>query len=332
VTVHPPTTLTPLVDQTLCFGTTATFSTTPSGTGPFTFTWKKNGLVLAGQTTNTLTLPRVQASDAGTYSVEASGLCNSASSSATLAIESQGLVSPATFANPAPITINDFSAGSPYPSTIDISCVSGPLSQLSVTLTNVSHTYASDIDILLVGPSGQAIMLMSDTGGANGLTNATLTFSDSSLNFLPQNGPITSGVYKPTDYPPEDNMPVPAPLPPYATNLAAFSGTDANGTWSLYVVDDALMDTGMIAGGWSLTLSWTSALAVQPVAPVLVSQAPAGMTLQGQAGQCYVIEASTDLVTWTPILTNTLITTSCYLVDVNRTNFTHRFYRAVTRP
>ena len=57
LTVHPPTTATPLADQTLCFGRTATFSTTPAGTGPFSFLWRKNGLVLAGQTNNSLTYP-----------------------------------------------------------------------------------------------------------------------------------------------------------------------------------------------------------------------------------------------------------------------------------
>ncbi|MGI8966557.1 MAG: hypothetical protein ACR2H1_10785, partial [Limisphaerales bacterium] len=43
-----------------------------------------------------------------------------------------------------------------------------------------------------------------------------------------------------------------------ATNLSIFKGTNPNGVWSLYVVDDANMDTGSIAGGWSMTIRTTA--------------------------------------------------------------------------
>jgi len=56
------------------------------------------------------------------------------------------------------------------------------------------------------------------------------------------------------------------------------------------------------------------------------------LTLQAQQGKTYTIEASTDLLSWTPIATNTLSTSIWNFVDVNSTNFTHRFYRAVCSP
>jgi subtilisin-like proprotein convertase family protein len=333
VTVHPPTTTTPLADQTLCFGRTATFTTTPAGTGPFGFVWKKNGVVLSGQTNNSLSISHLKAVDAGTYSVEVSGLCDSVTNSATLAVVSDGLVSPAVFANPAPITLADFSAATPYPSSIEVSCVPSPITQLTVTLTNLSHTYDSDIDILLVGPAGQTVMLMSDVGDGNPINNATLQFSDAAPNFLADGGPITTGVYKPVDYSPDDILPVPAPLGPYTPSLAAFSGSDPNGIWSLYVVDDALVDTGMIAGGWSLTIAWESfTLPIQLSLPTLTGDGSAQVTLQAQSGKTYVIEASADLRTWTPILTNTLSIPIWNFVDPAPANAASRYYRAVYRP
>jgi uncharacterized repeat protein (TIGR01451 family) len=333
LTVHPPTTITPLVSQTLCYGQTATFSTTPSGTGPFSFTWKKNGVVLPGETKDFLTVSQLKAAAAGTYSVEVSGLCSSASSTATLSIESDGLVSPAAFANSAPIAISDFSPASPYPSTIDVSCVSGPLTDVAVTLNNFTHTYAADMDILLVSPSGQAVMLMSDAGGANRLDHASIGFSDAGPKFLPEGSAMSSGVYRPTDYSPDDNMPVPAPLGPYGTSLAALNGTDPNGTWSLYVVDDALADIGSISGGWSLMLTWgPSALLLQISPPTAESKGSWQLTLRGQSGQTCTIEASTDLTAWTPIATNTLSGPTWVFEDLNSTNLTRRFYRAVSRP
>jgi len=335
VVIHAPTTATALINQTNCFGRTTTFSTTPSGSGPFSYVWRKDGSLLSGQTSSSLTAANLKAVDAGLYTVEVSGLCNSVTNSAWLAVTSDGLVSPATFANPAPITINDFSPATPYPSTLEVSCVPSPLTQLSVTVSNLSHTYSSDVDLLLVGPTGQAIMLMSDAGGANPISQAVLGFSDGAAAGLSDTAPITSGVYRPTSYPMPHTMPVPAPPGPYASALSAFNGTDANGTWSLYVVDDALLDTGEIAGGWSLTLAWGPAshsLVSQLTGPTLMSDGCSQMTLLGEGGQTYVIEASGDLVNWSPILTNTLNGSSWDFVDTDSTNYTQRFYRAVVRP
>jgi hypothetical protein len=42
-----------------------------------------------------------------------------------------------------------------------------------------------------------------------------------------------------------------------------------------------------------------------------------------------VIEASTNLTSWTPLLTNSLLTGYFYFNDPNATNFAHRFYRAI---
>ena len=84
---------------------------------------------------------------------------------------------------------------------------------------------ANLLDVLLVGPSGQSVLLMSDVGQGNSLNHATLSFSDAAPNSLSESAPLATGVYRPTDYSPDDNFPVPAPLGPYANSLAAFNGT-----------------------------------------------------------------------------------------------------------
>ena len=82
-------------DQTVCEGATATFTTTASGPGTITFVWKKGATVLnngdlggrvSGATTNSLSISNVQLSDADTYTVEATGECNTATQSATLTV------------------------------------------------------------------------------------------------------------------------------------------------------------------------------------------------------------------------------------------------------
>jgi hypothetical protein len=57
-----------------------------------------------------------------------------------------------------------------------------------------------------------------------------------------------------------------------------------------------------------------------------------GFNLSGTGGQTVVIEASTNLTAWTPLLTNSLLTGYYYFNDPGSTNFPQRFYRAIRRP
>jgi subtilisin-like proprotein convertase family protein len=174
----------------------------------------------------------------------------------------------ATFSNTAPITINDPTAdctvaeqglADPYPSPIQVSDQSGSISDANVTITGFSHTYPADVRILLVGPHGQTTDLMDEAGGTSQVADLTLTFDDAAADPVPD--PAVSGTFKPTQaanactFDQNDDYPPPAPAGPYATDLSGFNGTDPNGTWSLYVVDNALVDTGSISGGWSLDLA-----------------------------------------------------------------------------
>lgn len=90
------TTTTDPADQVVCEGQTATFNTTANG--PATFVWKKGATVLNngdlggrvtitnGTNTSTLSISGTVLSDAGTYTVEATGDCGTASQSATLTV------------------------------------------------------------------------------------------------------------------------------------------------------------------------------------------------------------------------------------------------------
>ena len=77
---------TALTDLTNCPSTTATFTTIPSGTGPFSYIWRKGGTLIDGATTNSYSVPSLSASDAGTYTVEVIGFCTSVTNSAVLTV------------------------------------------------------------------------------------------------------------------------------------------------------------------------------------------------------------------------------------------------------
>ena len=160
-----------------------------------------------------------------------------------------------TFTNTVPIVGPSQGPFSPYPSAINVVGMNPVLTNVTVTLRNLTHTWVSDLDVLLVGPAGQKVLLMSDVGEAFNANNVTVTLSDAASSNLPASGSFANGgTYKPTNYAPADTFPAPAPAGPYAATLSTFNGGAPNGTWSLYVFDDGNGDIGSFAGGWSMTL------------------------------------------------------------------------------
>ncbi|MCW5958545.1 MAG: hypothetical protein KIS76_00165 [Pyrinomonadaceae bacterium] len=161
--------------------------------------------------------------------------------------------------NSSGITINDNGPASQYPSTITIGGIDTfrCISKVTVTVHGLSHTFPSDLDLLLVGPGGQRTMLMSDTAGQSpGVSGVNLTFDQAAASPIPDTNPAT-GTYQPSNNGTTDNFPAPGPgvLTNQAANLDVFKGTNPNGDWKLYVMDDAAQDSGTIAGGWSLNIT-----------------------------------------------------------------------------
>src|SRR6185503_1454846 len=52
-----------------------------------------------------------------------------------------------------------------------------------------------------------------------------------------------------------DSWPAPAPPAGAGSVLSVFNGTIPTGTWSVYVVDDTAGNSGLINGGWTLSLT-----------------------------------------------------------------------------
>lgn len=158
------------------------------------------------------------------------------------------------------ITINDNNSASPFPSNIEVSGLTGSLKRVTTTLRNINHTFPGDLDILLVGPNGESVILMSDVGSSGSLEDVTLTFDDSAANDLSDNNNIGTGTFQPTDNDAQsgdsDSFPTPAPsnAPSDDKLMDAFGNIDPNGIWSLFVVDDAGGDLGEITDGWQLSI------------------------------------------------------------------------------
>jgi subtilisin-like proprotein convertase family protein len=165
------------------------------------------------------------------------------------------LATPLEFSSTGGIFIRDLDNAFPYPSSLTVSGFTGAISRATVTLHDLTHTFPADIDVLLVGPGGQKALVMSDLGAGDDVGHINLTFDD--LAASAPGAALTSGTFRPTSLDDtSDLFAAPAPPPPYSRDLAAFtglSGSAANGVWSLYIRDDAFVDSGTL-GGWTLSL------------------------------------------------------------------------------
>jgi subtilisin-like proprotein convertase family protein len=190
--------------------------------------------------------------------------------------------SAATFSNTdGPITINDGSddcfsgeaatapgTATPYPSEINVSGLTGLVTDVNVTISGLSHEWPDDIGLLLVSPAGKSVILMADSGGGLAVSGINLTFDDAASDPVPDNTALVSGsTYRPNrgtnpsgtviNCLAPASFPGTAPAGPYGTLLSVFNGTNPNGNWQLYVIDDARRITGSITG-WSLDISASS--------------------------------------------------------------------------
>jgi subtilisin-like proprotein convertase family protein len=146
---------------------------------------------------------------------------------------------------------------SSYPSTILVSGLPASTPVHSVTLSGLAHTFPGDLDIVLVSPTGVPVVLISDVGGSTEIAATNLTLEDGAPAIpttFPGIEPVdASGTYAPTNSGATDTYDVPGPgsVTQATPTLSSFTG-DPNGTWSLYIVDDAGGDIGSMAS-WTLT-------------------------------------------------------------------------------
>lgn len=201
-------------------------------------------------------------------------------------------VTPPRFTDPAAIKVpgtGDSGIADPYPATTEADGLQGTVTKVTVRLNGVHHGFAGDIHAQLVGPQGQSAVLMANATdrlppGPQELDvfdGDVLTFSDGAP--APGRRP-TTGVFAPFDpgfllaFVP----PAPPNVPPPPASLAVFNGTNPNGAWKLFLVDDndhsetTRPTTGVIAGGWSLDIQTTGPPPVQlPAVQLPAVQLPA---------------------------------------------------------
>ncbi len=231
-------------------------------------------------------------------------ICNGQTQQITASVVPPGLQTfsqPSTIVVPAGSPAVSTGIANPYPSLINVAGlpITGVIVK-SVTLGNVNHTFPDDIDLVLVSPTGQAVILMSDAGGGTDAIGLDYTFDDAAVA-MADAAFNPSGTYKPTNFITPDDFPAPGPgsLTQATPTLATFTGSP-NGNWSLYVVDDLGGDFGFI-GNWSITFA----------VPSLVTFNPAtGLFTDALATVAYTAGTPTGVVFAKPTTTTSYVATS----------------------
>ncbi len=215
------------------------------------------------------------------YTVPAGATCGSQHTVNITGTSASGALTPQTFTftlgvpvGGAPVTVTGGAianpgtgttgVAAPYPSTVNVAGLSGN-KRIVVELTNLNTTFPGDMDWLLVGPGGQKFVFMSDAVASFATqTNAVVVIKDNAAATMPATGTTVNlnGEWRPTNHTAGDTFAAPAPAGPYleaapagaATFASVFgtNGTNMNGTWSLYGVDDVTGDVATISG-WKLT-------------------------------------------------------------------------------
>jgi len=243
------------------------------------------------------------------------------------------------FNNASAITIVDVASASPYPSSLSVSGVSTPVAKVTATINGWSHTYPSDVGMLLVGPGGQKVKLVGAVGGGTPVNGVVLTFDDVAGGSL-STGAISSGTYLPTDLYPSEVFNSPAPSSPYGSTLAPLAATP-NGTWSLYVQDFVGGDSGSISTGWSLrfvTSSATTNCCTTFPTPTLTTTTYSNHVVRfnwsAMPGPHYQVQYRTNLAvgTWQNLGSSILGTNTTMGITDTVDNSPTRFYRVLVGP
>lgn len=132
----------------------------------------------------------------------------------------------------------------------------GPASITDLNVcVEISHTFDSDLDVLLQGPGGILTLFNDVGGGGDNFVNTLL--DDAGPGVIGATGFNTapfSGVFRP-----EGSAQLAAEGAPAATfapggTLGNFNGADSNNTWTLWINDDAGGDIGTL-NRWSLAFN-----------------------------------------------------------------------------
>jgi len=306
-------------------GNSVTFTATVSSTstvneGTVTFTDGNNNLTCSGGNPVAVSNGTAQCTTSftteGTHVITGAynGTVNFQASSGTVnqAVNNHTVVTGNQFCNQGAITVpSTAGAATPYPSNVFVSGFSGNIGAVTVQLNNIGSSDIAQTDMLLVGPTGAAIVPFAAVGDGSTISGINITLDDTAASLIPGGSPLTSGTYKPTSITGSTTLVFPAPAPSItganyaatdgaATLTSQFGGTAPNGTWSLYGIDNSGSGAATIGGGWCVNIT-------PATVATTITTSPANLLVSVDGGTPTAAPLTEN---WVPSSTHTIATSS----------------------
>jgi DNA-binding beta-propeller fold protein YncE len=293
-------------NQTANQGQNAAFSVIASGSAPLSYQWRFNSANLSGATSSTYTVANAQPTNVGSYSVVVSNSLGTATSSNALLTV---LVPPSITAQPQSLTItqNQDAAFSVTPAgTTPLSCQwlvnSAPISGATATNYTVANAQPAD--------AGSYTVIVTNSLGSITSAVATLTvLVPPSITAQPQSLIVAQSQNAPFSVTPAGTTPLSCQ---WLFNSAPISGATATN----YTVPNAqsadagsysVVVTNLAGSVTSLVATLTVLVPPQPGqfdSLSLLADGSLLLNMSGMANTNYVLEFTSDWVTWSPLMTN----------------------------
>lgn len=316
-----------LEPHTVHQGDEARFEVSVMGDEPFEYSWFRNGDIIQGANGPSLAIPNARAEDEGQYRVTVSNLAGTVNS---LEVALVVLTPPSIIRQPvgqmvAPgstVSIEVVAAGSPplryqwLRDGVELPFFEGSILTLRGVTSGDSGAYRvlvgndvgstlSDIATLVVGLAPHIFIQPEDQetlAGQDALFTMAATGS----------GPLAYQWRR-------DGVPIAGASLPFLA-LSNVTVADA-GSYDVEVMNPA-----------GMAVSRSALLRVRPAPDVLSLEALSGgfmaLVLEGMSGGRYVLEATSDLLDWTPLATITVQEGTARYIDTDTRNRSRRFYRS----
>ena len=293
------------VAQTVTAGQSTTFSVTATGTGPFTYQWRKNGVNIPGATASSYTIPTTSSADNNAvFTVVVSNSAGTVtSSSATLTV----VVAPSITTQPAAQTVN-----------------AGQTATFSVTATGTAPLYQWRKNGMDISGATSSSYTTPATSSADNAAEYTVTVSNSAGTVTSSNASLTVNVGPAISIQPASQTVTAGQTVSFGV-VASGSGTliyqwkkdgtnISGATSSMYtspatvVADSGAVFTVLITNAVSSVTSSSATLTVNPapVAPSITTQPAAQTVNAGQTASFSVTATGTAPLSyqWTKNGTN----------------------------
>jgi uncharacterized repeat protein (TIGR01451 family) len=188
-----------------------------------------------------------------------------------------------TVTQSTPVVIS--ATGTPVVTSTIVVAGAGSIADVNVT-TFIQHTFSSDLDVTLTSPAGTVVTLTTDNGSTfDDVFNGTVWNDDADpgtqVPYTADNNLVIEHTYA--------NLTLASPLVPEEP-LAAFTGEDPNGTWTLTISDDSNLDGGSL-NSWSLDIQ-TFSCAVAASADLSITKTDGVASVTPGGTTTYTITAS----------------------------------------